>query len=126
MPVNGFTWTEDLLRSFLLNPKAVVPKNRMLFTRIKREGEIDNLIEYLKKHFRLIARSEDETRRRVCRGCDLLKLSDLPHCSGTAAHACLLHTCFCPMIATSDPVGGQPDENADLDAGSRRAGLQEG
>ena len=44
----GFIWTEEQLRAYVVNPKALVPKNRMLFNGIKREGEVDDLIAYLK------------------------------------------------------------------------------
>lgn len=44
----GFTWSEEQLRAYLLNPKAVVPKNRMLFNGLKREGEVEDLVAYLK------------------------------------------------------------------------------
>ncbi len=48
MRLAGFTWTEEQLRAYVVNPKAVVPKNRMLFNGIKREGEVEDLIAYLK------------------------------------------------------------------------------
>jgi cytochrome c len=44
----GFIWSEEQLRAYVLNPKALVPKNRMRFNGIKREGEVDDLIAYLK------------------------------------------------------------------------------
>ena len=48
MKASGITWGEDTLKPYLLNPKAIVPKNKMAFNGLKREGELENLIEYLK------------------------------------------------------------------------------
>ncbi len=44
----GFVWTELRLQEYLSNPKAAVPGNRMLFNGLKREGEFEDLLEYLK------------------------------------------------------------------------------
>ena len=41
-------WTEDSLRLFLLKPATFIPRNKMAFNGLKREGEMENLIAYLK------------------------------------------------------------------------------
>ena len=42
-------WTEATLQTYLLNPRAFIPNNKMLFVGIKREGEMEDLIAYLKQ-----------------------------------------------------------------------------
>ena len=42
-------WTEDTLQLYLLKPAAFIPKNKMPFNGLKREGEMENLIAYLKE-----------------------------------------------------------------------------
>jgi cytochrome c len=42
------TWSEDALRAYLANPKAVVPGTRMSFSGVKKPEEISDLIAYLK------------------------------------------------------------------------------
>lgn len=42
-------WTEHSLRLFLLKPVAFIPKTKMAFNGLKREGEMENLIAYLKE-----------------------------------------------------------------------------
>ena len=49
MKAAGFTWDEDKLKAYLINPKALVPNNKMVFNGLKREGEMENLIAYLKE-----------------------------------------------------------------------------
>lgn len=48
MKAAGFIWTEDQLRAYLLNPRAVVPGNRMPFNGLKRPGEDVDIVAYLK------------------------------------------------------------------------------
>ncbi len=48
MAASGIVWTEETLEAYLLSPKTVVPKNKMVFNGIKREGEMENLLEYLR------------------------------------------------------------------------------
>ncbi|MEO6298842.1 MAG: c-type cytochrome [Paracoccaceae bacterium] len=42
-------WTEDTLQLYLQKPAAFIPKNKMPFNGLKREGEMENLIAYLKQ-----------------------------------------------------------------------------
>ena len=42
------TWTEETISAYLANPKAYMPKNKMLFIGLKKEADRDNLIAYLK------------------------------------------------------------------------------
>ena len=47
MKASGVVWTDETLRVFLLKPSAFIPRNKMPFNGIKREGEMDALIPYL-------------------------------------------------------------------------------
>ena len=49
MKASGVTWSEETLKAFLTNPKDFVPNNKMAFNGVKREGEMENLIEYFKE-----------------------------------------------------------------------------
>jgi cytochrome c2 len=44
----GVIWDEANLTQFLLNPKKFVPKNKMAFNGLKRPGELEDILEYLK------------------------------------------------------------------------------
>jgi len=44
----GWTWTEDNLRTYLTNPKEAVPGNRMAFPGLRNEKQLNDLIAYLK------------------------------------------------------------------------------
>ena len=44
----GVIWDEANLTLFLLNPKKFVPKNKMAFNGLKRPGELEDILEYLK------------------------------------------------------------------------------
>jgi cytochrome c len=43
----GFTWTEENLTSYLQDPKAFIPGNKMTFVGLKKPEEIANVIAYL-------------------------------------------------------------------------------
>ena len=45
----GFVWDEVNLSIWLQNPKKMIPKTRMIFPGIKKEEQLDALIEYLKE-----------------------------------------------------------------------------
>ena len=44
----GLRWTEDNLGAWLSNPRSFIPKSKMAFPGIKKEEQLDALIEYLK------------------------------------------------------------------------------
>ena len=44
----GFEWDEVNLGIWLQNPRKMIPKTKMIFAGIKKEKELDALIEYLK------------------------------------------------------------------------------
>ena len=43
----GLTWTEDRLRAYITNPKAVVPQGSMSFAGLRNETQLNDLIAYL-------------------------------------------------------------------------------
>jgi cytochrome c len=43
----GLTWTEDRLRAYITNPKAVVPQGSMSYPGLRNEEQLNNLIAYL-------------------------------------------------------------------------------
>ncbi len=45
---NGLVWTEEKLHAFLYSPKKTVPGTAMRFFGLWSDGEIDDLIAYLK------------------------------------------------------------------------------
>lgn len=47
MVASGIVWSRETLEPYLLSPKTLVPKNKMVFNGIKREGEMENLLKYL-------------------------------------------------------------------------------
>ena len=49
MKAANVIWNEDTLQLFLLRPAAFIPDNKMHFNGLKREGEMENLIAYLKE-----------------------------------------------------------------------------
>ena len=44
----GLTWDEETLRAFLAAPKKFVPKTKMSFPGIKKDGDLEDLISYMK------------------------------------------------------------------------------
>eukprot|EP00045_Choanoeca_perplexa_P004743 m.40236 g.40236 ORF g.40236 m.40236 type:complete len:135 (+) comp12736_c0_seq3:78-482(+) len=45
----GITWSEDTLFEYLLNPKKYIPGTKMVFAGLKKKGDRNNLIAYLKE-----------------------------------------------------------------------------
>lgn len=41
------SWDEDTPRTYLADPKAAVPSTRMSFAGLKKEGDIENILDYL-------------------------------------------------------------------------------
>ena len=48
MAESGLVWDDASLRTFLSNPRAAVPGNRMSFVGVRDDGELDALIAYLR------------------------------------------------------------------------------
>lgn len=48
MKESGLTWDEETLAKFLAKPKALVPGTRMAFPGLRKEGDLENVIAYLK------------------------------------------------------------------------------
>jgi len=46
---SGIVWDEAKLDQYLINPKAVIPGTKMIFTGIKQDDERKALIDYLKQ-----------------------------------------------------------------------------
>jgi cytochrome c len=44
----AIVWSEEILAEYLKNPRAMVPKTRMNFNGLKRPGEGETLIAYLR------------------------------------------------------------------------------
>jgi cytochrome c len=49
---SGITWTAQTLDSFLADPQAIVPANRMPYAGLADAGERADLIAYLQKEFK--------------------------------------------------------------------------
>lgn len=46
----GLVWTEDNMRAYLANPKAVVPAGSMSFQGLRQPQQIEDVIAYLKQN----------------------------------------------------------------------------
>jgi len=49
MKSSGITWGEDTLKTYLADPKAIIPGTKMSFPGLKKEEEIENVIAYLEE-----------------------------------------------------------------------------
>lgn len=49
MKESGITWDEESLKTFITKPKKMVPGTKMTFGGVRKEGDRDNLIAYLKQ-----------------------------------------------------------------------------
>lgn len=47
LAAGGLTWTEDRLRAYITNPKAVVPQGSMSYAGLRNEQQLNDLIAYL-------------------------------------------------------------------------------
>mgnify|MGYP002780486126 FL=1 len=45
----GLTWTEETLRAYIANPKAVVPAGSMSYVGLRNEQQMNDLIAYLRQ-----------------------------------------------------------------------------
>ncbi|MCB4823726.1 c-type cytochrome [Roseicella aerolata] len=45
----GLTWTEENLRAYIANPKAVVPAGSMSYAGLRNEQQMNDLIAYLRQ-----------------------------------------------------------------------------
>jgi cytochrome c len=45
----GLTWTDETLRAYVTNPKAVVPAGTMAFAGIRNQRQVTDLIAYLRQ-----------------------------------------------------------------------------
>lgn len=48
MAAYGVTWDADKIKTYVTDPKAAVPGNKMAFVGIKNSEELENLLAYLK------------------------------------------------------------------------------
>ena len=48
MVAADITWSEETIAAYMANPKAYIPKNKMIFIGLKKETDRKNLIAYLK------------------------------------------------------------------------------
>lgn len=49
MKASGIVWSEETLKTYLADPKAMVPGGKMAFAGLKKEEELENVIEYLEE-----------------------------------------------------------------------------
>lgn len=47
---DGLVWDKETLAKYLAAPKTLVPGNKMTFTGLKSQQDIDDVISYLKTH----------------------------------------------------------------------------
>ena len=45
---SGVVWTEDVLDTYLVNPKKFIPGTKMVFAGLKKDADRANLIAYLR------------------------------------------------------------------------------
>jgi cytochrome c len=45
----GIIWSEDTLKAYLADPKAVAAGTKMSFTGLTKQEEIENILEYLEE-----------------------------------------------------------------------------
>eukprot|EP00457_Paulinella_chromatophora_P015095 gb/GEZN01015642.1/.p1 GENE.gb/GEZN01015642.1/~~gb/GEZN01015642.1/.p1 ORF type:complete len:105 (-),score=22.92 gb/GEZN01015642.1/:314-628(-) len=46
---SGITWSEDTLFQYLVDPKKMIPGTKMVFAGLKKKGDRQDLIAYLKE-----------------------------------------------------------------------------
>lgn len=49
MKNSGIVWGEDTLKPYLADPKAVVPGTKMSFAGLKKEEDVEDVIDYLEE-----------------------------------------------------------------------------
>lgn len=49
MKKKGVTWDDASLHEYIANPKKYIPGNKMAFAGLKKEGDRDDIIAYLKE-----------------------------------------------------------------------------
>lgn len=49
MKSSGVVWSEETINEYLTKPKKFIPKGKMAFAGLKKEGQRADLIEYLKQ-----------------------------------------------------------------------------
>lgn len=47
MMSSAIVWNRETLRPYLFSPKTMIPKNRMMFNGVQRDGEMEDLLDYL-------------------------------------------------------------------------------
>ena len=47
LAAGGLTWTEDRLRAYIQNPKAVVPQGSMSYVGLRNDAQLNDLMAYL-------------------------------------------------------------------------------
>lgn len=48
MLASGLTWDDETMAKYLTKPKVLVPKTKMSFAGLKKEGDVANVIAYIK------------------------------------------------------------------------------
>ncbi len=49
MMASGITWDDESMDKYLTKPRKFIPKNKMAFAGVKKKGQRDDLIAYLKE-----------------------------------------------------------------------------
>lgn len=47
LATEGLAWSDDRLRAYVANPKAVVPRGSMSYPGLRNEGQVNDLMAYL-------------------------------------------------------------------------------